>query len=121
MNTMFSGTSRSLRTLTSTAPRRVSSRIMSPGQTFIRRMSFGDMKATASGSIWSSTWERRVIEPVCQCSSTRPVESTIGYSSSGTSSGAITCAGTILPRPLSVGNPVVKMISLPGRCGSSTG
>src|SRR5712691_9105647 len=55
--------------------------------------------------------ERRVIEPVCQCSSTRPVESTIGYSLSGTSSGAITCAGTILPRPLAVGKPVVKMIS----------
>ena len=66
----------------------------------MRRMSFGDMNATASGSIWSSTLERRVIEPVCQCSSTRPVESTIGYSSSGNSSGGMTCAGTILPRPL---------------------
>ena len=86
----------------------------SPGRTFSRRMSFGDMNATASGSIWSSTWERRVIEPVCQCSSTRPVDSTIGYSSSGNSSGGSTCAGTILPRPLSVGKPVVKMISLPG-------
>ena len=65
--------------------------------------------------------ERRVIDPVCQCSSTRPVESTIGYSSSGSSSGGMTLAGTILPRPLSVGKPVVKMISLPGWFGPSTG
>src|SRR6266699_672339 len=48
MNTMFCGTSLSARTLTSTAPRRVSSRMKSPGASFIRRMSFGDMKATAS-------------------------------------------------------------------------
>ena len=93
----------------------------SPGVSFFLRMSFGDMNATASGSIWSSTDARRVIDPVCQCSSTRPVDSTIGYSSSGSSSGGMTCAGTILPRPLSVGKPVVKMISLPGFEGSSTG
>ncbi|MGY4421084.1 hypothetical protein ACVWY2_003533 [Bradyrhizobium sp. JR6.1] len=93
----------------------------SPGASPFLRMSFGVMNATASGSIWSSTWARRVIEPVCQCSSTRPVDSTIGYSSSGNSSGGITLAGTILPRPLSVGKPVVKMISLPGLSGSSTG
>ena len=121
MKTMFSGTSRSERTFTSTAPRRVSSRTKSPGQTFILRMSLGDMNATASGSIWSSTLERRVIEPVCQCSSTRPVDSTIGYSSSGNSSGGNRRAGTILPRPLSVGKPAVKMISLPGLSEASTG
>jgi hypothetical protein len=57
---------------------------------------------------------------VCQCSSTRPVDSTIGYSSSATHR-RNDVAGTILPRPLSVGKPVVKMISLPGLCGSSTG
>jgi hypothetical protein len=51
MNTMFSGTSRSERTLTSTAPRRVSSLMKSPGHTLNRRMSLGDMNATASGSI----------------------------------------------------------------------
>src|ERR1019366_10807526 len=47
MNTRFSGTSRSEHTLISTAPRRVSNRTTSPGRTFIRRISFGDMKATA--------------------------------------------------------------------------
>jgi hypothetical protein len=70
-------------------------------------MSFGDMNATAYGLIWSSTLAQRVLEPVCQCLSTRPVDSTIGYSASGTSSGAITLAGTILPSPLAVGKPVV--------------
>ncbi len=34
-------------TFTSTAPRRFPCRMKSPGQTFMRRMSFGDMKATA--------------------------------------------------------------------------
>src|SRR5665213_1390051 len=63
MNTMFSGTSRSERVWISTAPRRVSSRMTSPGRTPSRRMSLGDMNAIATGSIWSSTWERRVIEP----------------------------------------------------------
>jgi hypothetical protein len=42
---MFSGTSRSARTLTSIAPRRVSTRMKSPGESFFFRMSFGDMKA----------------------------------------------------------------------------
>ena len=50
-----------------------------------------------------------------------PAMSTIGYSASGNSSGGMTLAGTILPRPLAVGKPVVKMISLPGLFGSSTG
>ena len=41
------------------------------------------MNTVALGEIESSAKERRVIEPVCQCSSSRPVLSTNGYSSSG--------------------------------------
>ena len=36
------------------------------------------VRATASGSMSSSTAARRVMAPVCQCSSIRPVESTMG-------------------------------------------
>jgi len=64
---------------------------------------------------------RLVIEPVCQCSRTRPVDNTIGYVSSGNSSGGRILVGTILPRPEPVGNPLANMISLPGLPGSSHG
>ena len=46
---------------------------------------------------------RRVIAPVCQCSSIRPVVNTMGNSSSGVSSGGTMPAGTSLPRLLGVG------------------
>ena len=44
----------------------------------MRPSSAGCSMATASGSSASSTLARRVMAPVCQCSSMRPVVSTIG-------------------------------------------
>src|SRR6476619_3837501 len=52
---------------------------------------------------------RRVIEPVCQCSSCRPVVSTIGYSASGSSAGDTSRAGPNPARPLAVGKPFAHM------------
>ena len=59
--------------------------------------------------------------PVCQCSSWRPVVSTMGKSESGGSSGGSTTAGTSRARPLAVGKPSAKTMSLPGRSGASHG
>ena len=84
-------------------------------------MSRGFMPAIASGSSASSCVARRVIEPVCQCSSRRPVVSTIGKASSGSSCGDRSAAGTILARPDLVGKDCEKMISLPGLSGASHG
>jgi hypothetical protein len=42
---------------------------------------------TAFGNARYSSGTRRVIEPECQCSSTRPVASQNGYSLSGDSAG----------------------------------
>ena len=42
-----------------------------------------------------------VMAPVCQCSSCLPVVSIISNSSSGTSFGAVTLAGTNFPLPVS--------------------
>ena len=56
--------------------------------------SSGCTSATGSGSMASSTVARRVMLPVCQCSSWRPVISTIGYSASGRSSAGMMSAGT---------------------------
>ena len=69
----------------------------------------------------SSTPARRVIAPVCQCSSTRPVVRIIGKSASGTSSGGAIEAGTNLPRPLAVGKPSPKITSSPGTSNDAVG
>ncbi len=73
MNTTPSGMASSWRVLSSTSPRRVVTRTMSPGLmpsfTSVPR----DTEATALGSSASSTVARRVMAPVCQCSSWRPV------------------------------------------------
>ncbi len=45
------------------------------------------MKQTALGKALYSSGTRRVMEPECQCSSTRPVDSQNGYSLSGDSAG----------------------------------
>lgn len=52
---MFCGTSRSERTLTATAPRRVSSRMKPPGARPRHPRSHRDISETASGSNASST------------------------------------------------------------------
>ena len=57
-------------------------------------MSAGCIEATGNGSISSSTSVRRVMLPVCQCSSWRPVISTNGYSASGGSAPGMIFAGT---------------------------
>ncbi len=78
MNTMPGAMALSLRAFNSIVPRRVVTRTRSPGCRPSRRNSAGARLATASGSSSSSTEARRVIAPVCQCSSCRPVVSTIG-------------------------------------------
>src|ERR1700688_2067692 len=57
--------------------------IKSPGFAPSEAMSSGCSDATGSGSMESSTPDRRVMLPVCQCSSWRPVINTMGYSASG--------------------------------------
>ena len=79
------------------------------------------MLATGSGSIASSTPARRVIAPVCQCSSCRPVISTSGYSSSGRSAAEMMSAGTNLPRPVAVGKCSVNTTGCPGSPSFSHG
>ena len=59
----------------------------SPSLTPSASMSAGFMSSSASGSAVCRAGTRLVIEPVCQCSSKRPVQNTNGYSSSGTSAG----------------------------------
>ena len=54
-------------------------------------------------------------------SSWRPVVSTMGYSSSGCSSGGTISAGTSFARPVGVGKPSPQTMSLPGRSGASHG
>ena len=93
---MPGATALSARAFNSISPRRVVTRTGSPARMPSRRNSAGARLATASGSISSSTQARRVIAPVCQCSSWRPVVSTIGYSASGSSAGGMIAAGTSL-------------------------
>ena len=88
-------------------PRRDSIVSVSPGVTPICSRSSGCTEATGSGSMLSSTEARRVIEPVCQCSSWRPVISTSGYCASGRSAAEMRSAGTNLARPVG-GRKVVR-------------
>ena len=62
------------------------------------------MCISAVGSMVSKTVDRRVIEPVCQCSSNLPVDKMNGKSSSGSSAGGRNSAGVNLPKPDFVGN-----------------
>src|SRR5690625_7178150 len=64
-----------------------------------RSSSSGCILAIGAGSIASRTSERRVIAPVCQCSSILPVRRTYGYSSSGASAVGVSSTGTSFPRP----------------------
>src|SRR5579862_561784 len=73
MNTTPSGIPSSCRELSSTTPRRVVTRTMSPGATPSLARVPRETFATAEGSSASSTVARRVMAPVCQCSSWRPV------------------------------------------------
>ena len=77
--------------------------------------------AIAVGSSASSTVARRVIEPVCQCSSWRPVERMNGYSASGTSSGGWSLVATSLAKPPGRGKPLSNTTSRPGMSGPSVG
>ena len=87
----------------------------SPGAGAHRRAGpAGWTSATGSGSSASSMVARRVMLPVCQCSSWRPVISTIGYSASGRSSAGMMSAGTKRPRPVSRGKSSTNTTGSPG-------
>ena len=78
MNTAPRGVPSSARALSEMLPRRDATVIMPSGSTCIAARSSEWSEATGSGSIASSTSVRRVMLPVCQCSSCRPVISTNG-------------------------------------------
>src|SRR5574337_734454 len=78
MNTAPSGVPSSARAASVTSPRRERTLIASPGPIPSAARSRGFSVAVGAGSIASSTAARRVIAPVCQCSSWRPVISTNG-------------------------------------------
>src|SRR6266568_4608419 len=71
MNTAPGGVPSSARAYSEILPRRDSTVTISPAFTPDRSRSAGWNDATGSGSMWSSTLARRVIAPVCQCSSWR--------------------------------------------------
>ena len=75
----------------------------------------------ASGSTASSTLALLVIEPVCQCSNCLPVVNIMGYSASGTSSGAMIDAGVNFPLPSKRGKPSPNTIDCPGSVGDKLG
>ena len=74
-------------TVMSQVPKREVRRTRSPSVTPRRSQSAGFMSSSASGSARLSSGTRRVIDPVCQCSSRRPVQNQNGYSSLGSSAG----------------------------------
>src|SRR5712692_5901964 len=78
MNTTPSGMASSCLAASSIVPRRVVTRMRSPGLMPSLAMVPRERFATAPGSSASSVDARRVMAPVCQCSSWRPVESTNG-------------------------------------------
>src|SRR5690606_20321396 len=90
----------STRTLIS--PRRDTTRTSAPWLMPRLRASSAFMKQTAPGNALYNSGTRMVIEPECQCSSTRPVTSQISYSSSGDSAGGSygTARMTALPSGL---------------------
>src|SRR6188472_622807 len=90
------------RARSSIVPRREVRRTKSPSLIPIAFASSGFRKACGSGWIESSANERRVIEPVCQCSSRRPVLRMNGYSADGSSLAGSHSAGTRCARPSSV-------------------
>ena len=77
--------------------------------------------ATGNGSIASSASLRRVMLPVCQCSSWRPVIRTNGYSLSGFSAAGMICAATSFARPLCVGKSSMNTTRWPGSPSCSHG
>ena len=77
------------------------------------------MNTCASGWIESSANERRVIEPVCQCSSSRPVLRMNGYSSDGSSLAGIHSAGTRCASPSSVPKCSSNSTTVPSLCSGS--
>ena len=111
---MPSGMPGSTRAASEMLPRRVEMLSISPSAMPRRSNSPGASIATADGSSASSTFERRVIEPVCQCSSWRPVVSTVGYSASTGSSGGKGAASEKRARPLAVGKRSPNTTSSPG-------
>ena len=84
-----------------------------------RAASSGLMNTSACGAIASSAKERRVIEPVCQCCSSRPVLSTNGYSGLGSSLAGSHSAGTRWASPSSVLNFSPNMTTVPSLCSGS--
>ena len=118
---MSSAIALSARAIIVILPRFVESLTCSPGCTPRRSIVLGFKEQFASGSTASSTLARRVIEPVCQCSSWRPVVKTIGKLASGTSSGGITLAGAKRALPPPLGNPFPKTIDCPGSSNDKDG
>jgi hypothetical protein len=81
------------------SPRRETILISLPRRTPSAFASSGCMKQTAFGTARYSSGTRRVIEPECQCSSTRPVDSQNGNSLSGDSAGGSYGSAQITARP----------------------
>src|SRR6185312_1413415 len=121
MNTTPSGMASSCREFSSTMPRRVDTRTMSPGLMPSLSMVPRDSAAVGDGSMASRTVARRVMAPVCQCSSMRPVVRMNGYSWSGVSFGGWSFAATSLPKPPGRGKPLSNTTSWPGLSIASAG
>ena len=117
MNTAPRPGERLPRTLSVMLPRRLVTVAQSSSASPSVRMSSGCMSTCGSPSIASSATALRVIVPVCQCSSRRPVVSTIGYSGLGSSAGGANSAGTILPRPR--GKSSVNSTTVPSELAGS--
>ena len=101
-------------------PRRELTRTKSPSAMPMRSASASETNTIAVGWIASSANERRVIEPVCQCSSSRPVLSTNGNSSLGSSLAGIHSAGTRCALPSSVANESPNSTTVPSECSGSS-
>src|SRR5215469_12330636 len=101
------------RTASSIVPRRELTLAISPSARPSSAASSGFTYTSARGLMASSAYDRRVIEPVCQCCSSRPVFSTNGYSRLGSSLAGSHSAGTRWASPSSVLNRSPNITTVP--------
>src|SRR5438132_902814 len=101
--------------------RRDVTRARSPSSKPSAAASAGLISMTAVGSRWSSPVARRVMVPVCQWYSWRPVFITNGYASSGSSTGGPYSTGTKIALPSAVGNRWSNRKAVPRWSGVGTG
>ena len=111
----------SRRTLKHTSPRLDASVITSPSLKPSANISAPHIEAVASGSMASSTVARRVMLPVCQCSSCLPVIRTKGKLASGLSLAGMMSAGTKLTRPSAVAKCSLNTVGSPGSSSERQG